>query len=90
MSGCSVWHMYAPDHVRTGSWSFSRARLIGVQSAILPSAGVLKAVSWSVVRSIIVRSWKELAPALDIVGADNPLVSAVLDGGFLRKPLRME
>jgi hypothetical protein len=86
MSGCSVWHAYAPQH-RDGEieWSAEAPRLIGVQSSVYPPQGAVKVVPWTIVKKLIVQRWPDLGASLELVPANSAIVREVVNSGMVAK-----
>lgn len=63
ISGCSVW-LIGDLRSSIEQWSPKVARLVGVETGVYPSRGVIKATRWSAVTTLLYNSIPMLRPAL--------------------------
>jgi hypothetical protein len=63
VSGCSVWHI-GDLGVPIERWGERPAQVVGIETAIYPAAGVIKASRWTVVTTLIHSACPDLRPAL--------------------------
>jgi hypothetical protein len=65
ISGCSVWFV---GNLRepANSWTRNRARIVGVETAVFPSRGAIKATRWKAVTTVIHEAFPRLRSALEL------------------------
>lgn len=60
-------------------------RLVAFQCAVFPGASAIKAVTWAVVKQLILQQWPDLRPSLELVPANSNVVREVLQTGFVSR-----
>jgi len=67
VSGCSVWQI---GDLRTSvhQWSSASARLVGVQTGVYPSRGLIKATKWIAPSTLLYSAFPEIRKSFEVHG----------------------
>lgn len=64
ISGCSIWKL--SDGPLSETWDPSEARIVAVQTGVLPTSRIIKATQWRYVIPVLMQLTPELRPGLNL------------------------